>query len=264
MSSRTWFVMCSVAVCGCQAEPQATPTPLNGTVATAGILASPAPGGVFATESAPSAIPVAAPPAQQNPVAAPPAAPAAVDVASAVDVDAAPANPEPPAAGGGWPGFGRSGRSTMDPADVTAQEEPVDITGQEDVQTDLEESGSAAAAPAPLTFDAGSGELQPDGNTVIFRIADGTGGNDWNSEDDPIRIRRGMVLHLIDEDKSTRNGGHQLHTYGQPCPHSNRKIGDGYDCIISERAPLGIQDGVAEHNIFNGIGYLYIEVVENE
>lgn len=112
-------------------------------------------------------------------------------------------------------------------------------------------------------FNAGSGVLQPDGKTVVYRIPDGTGGNDWNSKTKPIRVKRGMTLRLIDDDKSTAAGGHWLHTYGQPCPHSSRAIGTGYDCVISQQAPLGIVSGVAEHNIFNGIGYLYIEVVAN-
>jgi hypothetical protein len=123
-------------------------------------------------------------------------------------------------------------------------------------------TGGAGVATG-TEFNAGSGVLQPDGKTVVYRIPDGTGGNDWNSKTKPIRVKRGMTLRLIDDDKSTAAGGHWLHTYGQPCPHSSRAIGTGYDCVIGQQAPLGIVSGVAEHNIFNGIGYLYIEVVAN-
>jgi hypothetical protein len=98
---------------------------------------------------------------------------------------------------------------------------------------------------------------------VVYRIPDGTGGNDWNDKTKPIRVKRGMTLRLIDDDKSTVAGPHWLHTYGQPCQHGTREIGTGFDCVIGPRAPLGVVPGVAEHNIFNGIGYLYIEVVEN-
>ena len=120
-------------------------------------------------------------------------------------------------------------------------------------------AGSGAVASG--SFDAGSGELQPDGKIVIYRIPNGTGGKDWNRKDDPIRVKHGMTLRLIDEDKSTRAGGHWLHTYGQPCPHGTREIGTGYDCAISQRAPAGLQSGVFEHNVANGIGNLYIDVV---
>ena len=104
--------------------------------------------------------------------------------------------------------------------------------------------------------------MQADGKTVVFHIADGTGGKDWNKKADPILVKRGMVLHLIDDDKSTKAGGHWLHTYGQPCPHATREIGQGYDCNISQKAPTGLVSGVFEHNVANGIGNLYIQVVE--
>ena len=124
-------------------------------------------------------------------------------------------------------------------------------------------SGASDTPAADGSFDAGSGDMQADGKTIIYRIPDGTGGKDWNSKSDPIRAKRGMTVRLIDEDKSTKAGGHWLHPYGRPCPHSSRAIGTGYDCVISQKAPLGIVSGVAEHNIRNGIGYLYIEVVED-
>lgn len=119
-----------------------------------------------------------------------------------------------------------------------------------------------AVAPTP-SFNAGSGVLQPDGKIVVYRIPDGTGGNDWNDKAKPIRVKRGMTLRLIDDDKSTAAGGHWLHTYGQPCVHGNKAIGTGFDCVINQNAPMGLNTGVAEHNIFNGIGRLWIEVVEN-
>jgi hypothetical protein len=115
--------------------------------------------------------------------------------------------------------------------------------------------------PAKSGFNAGSGTALPDGKTVEYHIPDGTGGEDWNPADNPIRVRRGMTLRLIDDDKSTRSGGHWLHTNGQPCPHGLKVIGTGFDCTISMTAPMGKISGVFEHNVANGIGQLHIEVV---
>jgi hypothetical protein len=115
--------------------------------------------------------------------------------------------------------------------------------------------------PAGTGWNAGSGTALPDGKTIEYRIPDGTGGKDWNPKDNPIRVRRGMVLHLVDDDKSTRAGGHWLHTNGQPCTHGLKAIGQGFDCNISMTAPTGLIAGVFEHNVANGIGQLYIEVV---
>jgi hypothetical protein len=119
-------------------------------------------------------------------------------------------------------------------------------------------------APPVSTFNAGSGTALPDGKTVEYRIPDGTGGTDWNPKDNPIRVKRGMVLRLIDEDKSTRSGGHWLHTNGQPCPHGLKAIGTGFDCNVSMNAPIGKISGVFEHNVANGIGQLHIEVVADK
>jgi hypothetical protein len=121
--------------------------------------------------------------------------------------------------------------------------------------------GGSAAPAAISSFDAGSGTMDPDGKTVVYHIPDGTGGKDWNPADKPIKVRHGMVLHLIDDDKSTKAGGHWLHTNGQPCPHAFVAIGKGYDCNISQNAPMGVIQGTFEHNVANGIGRIYIEVV---
>lgn len=115
--------------------------------------------------------------------------------------------------------------------------------------------------PAGTGWNAGSGTALPDGKTIEYHIPDGTGGKDWNPKDNPIRVRRGMVLRLVDDDKSTRAGGHWLHTNGQPCTHGLKAIGQGFDCNISMTAPTGLISGVFEHNVANGIGQLYIEVV---
>lgn len=129
-------------------------------------------------------------------------------------------------------------------------------------------AGSAAAAtPAAAAvpvggFDAGSGMMQSDGKTVVYHIPDGTGGKDWNPKDKPIRVGRGMTLRLVDDDKSTKSGGHWLHTNGQPCGHGVKAIGAGFDCVVKSNAPYGVVSGTFEHNVANGIGRVYIEVVE--
>jgi hypothetical protein len=125
-------------------------------------------------------------------------------------------------------------------------------------------SAPATMPPVASTFNAGSGVALPDGKTVEYRIPDGTGGTDWNPKDNPVRVKRGMVLRLIDEDKSTRSGGHWLHTNGQPCPHGLKAIGTGFDCNVSMNAPIGKISGVFEHNVANGIGQLHIEVVADK
>jgi hypothetical protein len=120
----------------------------------------------------------------------------------------------------------------------------------------------AAPAPAAVSgFDAGSGTLDADGKTVIYHIPDGTGGKDWNPKDKPIRVSHGMVLRLIDDDKSTKSGGHWLHTNGQPCSHATKAIGAGFDCKVNNNAPMGVISGTFEHNVANGIGRVYIEIV---
>jgi cytoskeletal protein RodZ len=119
--------------------------------------------------------------------------------------------------------------------------------------------------PAPSTetpasgFDAGSGMMQADGTTVVYHIPDGTGGGDWNPMSMPIRVRRGMTIRFVDDD-TTKD--HQLHTSGQPCSHGFAPIGEGFDCAIRDNAPLGLVNGVYDHNGAGGRGRVYIEVVE--
>lgn len=122
-------------------------------------------------------------------------------------------------------------------------------------------SPAANGGASPSGFNAGSGTLEADAKTVSYHIPDGTGGKDWNPKDKPIRVKRGMTLRLVDDDKSTRSGGHWLHTNGQPCPHGLKAIGSGFDCVIGRNAPYGVVSGTFEHNVANGIGRIYIEVV---
>ena len=224
-----------------QYQPPASPVQPAGQAGAATIPTPVAP----ATPPVSSAPIIPQPPAAATPTPTPAPAPAAAPSSSAAGAPALAPAP-PPAIGGAGP---RTGAPPASPAAPPA-------------------SAAGASAPAPGStpdvatgFDAGSGMLQPDGKVVVFRIADGTGGKDWNKKDKPIRVKRGMTLRLIDDDKSTRAGGHWLHTYGQPCPHGTREIGTGFDCVISQKAPVGLVSGVFEHNVANGIGQLYIEVV---
>lgn len=148
------------------------------------------------------------------------------------------------------------------PAEAVPAKQPVASAGTPAAAGAPATTATAPATPPANGFDAGSGMLQADGKTVIYHIPDGTGGKDWNPKDKPIRVERGWTLRLIDDDKSTRSGGHWLHTNGQPCPHGLKAIGTGFDCKISANAPMGVVSGTFEHNIANGIGRVYIEVVE--
>lgn len=149
------------------------------------------------------------------------------------------------------------------PSDVAAVPPPAAATPAVAVVPPSAPMPTTPATPQlpASTFNAGSGVALPDGKTIEYRIPDGTGGTDWNPSDNPVRVKRGMVLRLIDEDKSTRSGGHWLHTNGQPCPHGLKAIGAGFDCKVSMNAPIGKISGVFEHNVANGIGQLHIEVV---
>lgn len=102
--------------------------------------------------------------------------------------------------------------------------------------------------------------INDESRTVLFEITkDRPSGKDWNSKDEPIQVRRGDVIRIVDLE-----GGHWFHSFGQPCPHGNRAIGSGYDCVINANAPLGpVASYVGEHNIpQHGLARLYIEIVE--
>jgi hypothetical protein len=127
----------------------------------------------------------------------------------------------------------------------------------------------AATAPTPShddaggkgsgAFDAGAGVLQSDGNTVAFHIAPGTGNKDWNSSNNPIRVKRGMVIKIVDDDPNAMPA-HSMHTFGQPCPHPLGTVSaGGNQCVVSQTAPMGIQQGVFDHNG----GLIFIEIVPN-
>ena len=201
-------------------------------------IASPA----GAASAAGAAAPLSAATAHPEPRAVAAAPPPAAAVPPAATPAAAASAPTTPASA---PGASASGAQAPVTSNTTTTATTTTTTMQ----------------PTASTFDAGSGTALPDGQTVEYRIPDGTGGTDWNPRDNPIRVKRGMVLRLIDEDMSTRSGGHWLHTNGQPCPHGLRAIGDGFDCSISMNAPIGRISGVFEHNVANGIGQLHIEIV---
>lgn len=207
------------------------------------------------------AAPISAAPAAHAPVASGLAGAAA----PATAITAATAHPGPEAAvppPAATPAAAATPPPAAAPA-VTAAAAPAIIATTPTTATPAVGSAAtpASTVPAKSGFNAGSGTALPDGKTVEYHIPDGTGGTDWNPKDNPIRVRRGMVLRLIDDDKSTRSGGHWLHTNGQPCPHGLKAIGTGFDCNISMNAPMGKISGVFEHNVANGIGLLHIEVV---
>jgi hypothetical protein len=120
----------------------------------------------------------------------------------------------------------------------------------------------AAASPGdggssnPGAFDAGSGVLQPDGHTVVFTIPAGTGSQDWNTSNRPIRVKRGWTLKMVDDDPGN-TPQHILHTFGQPCPHELEPVSLGGNlCVINAAAPLGMQQGTLDHA--GGLVFIYV------
>ena len=185
----------------------------------------------------PSEVAIAAPTTPPAMIPAPAPPPAQV---------AAPAASPPPTVPMASPIMPAPAPSPMPPAQPTAPSTSPPALGTQ---------GAMEAAPI---FDAGSGTLQADGKTVVFHIVDGTAGKDWNSMDKPVRVERGMTLHLIDDDTLKQ---HLLHTL-ETCIHGSRAIGTGYDCVIQQTAPSGMVNGVYDHNGDGGRGRFYIEVVE--
>lgn len=85
---------------------------------------------------------------------------------------------------------------------------------------------------SPLFVQADGGTAVPDPSVVIFHIPAGTGGNPWNTYDNPIVVKVGQTLRFINDDSIV----HFLHTDGAPCPHGTNEFGPGesYDCVISK------------------------------
>lgn len=67
---------------------------------------------------------------------------------------------------------------------------------------------------------------------VEFHIPAGTNDKPWNSLDNPIMVKRGQTLRLINNDSIE----HFLHTSGAPCSHGSRAFqpGEFYDCVITK------------------------------
>ena len=72
---------------------------------------------------------------------------------------------------------------------------------------------------------------------VEFHIPEGTGNGPWNTPDNPVIVRIGQILRIINKDSVL----HQLHALGEPCEHADDPIepGQHYDCeITTEADPL--------------------------
>ena len=70
-----------------------------------------------------------------------------------------------------------------------------------------------------------------EGRVVEFRIQAGTGLKAWNKASEPVRVKVGDILRIVNDDDIS----HFLHTSGSPCPHGKHPIkpGESYDCIVS-------------------------------
>jgi hypothetical protein len=72
----------------------------------------------------------------------------------------------------------------------------------------------------------------PESDEIVeFHIPAGTGDKAWNTLANPIMVKRGQILRLINDDSIE----HFLHTNGAPCPHGSHafKTGEFYDCAIT-------------------------------
>ncbi len=87
----------------------------------------------------------------------------------------------------------------------------------------------------------------------VFRIANGTNANPWNSSASPIVVYVGQTLRICNDDAVS----HQLHTDGNPCAHQPATMARGqfYDCAITNitgapaNAPYtGLYDHIAGTN----------------
>ena len=83
-------------------------------------------------------------------------------------------------------------------------------------------------------------------NRTVFRIANATGTNAWNSSASPIVVFVGQVLRVCNDDSVA----HQLHTDGVPCTTQAASMTKGqfYDCAISTNTGTNATTGV-----FNGL-----------
>lgn len=65
---------------------------------------------------------------------------------------------------------------------------------------------------------------------VEFRIPPGTGSGSWNLPSQPMVVRVGQILRIINDDSTP----HLLHALGEPCEHGEDPMNQGehYDCPI--------------------------------
>jgi hypothetical protein len=104
-------------------------------------------------------------------------------------------------------------------------------------------SATPPSSPGSISPEPGAQPLPPSENrgpsVVEFRIRAGTGRGEWNTRDNPVVVRPGQAIRIINDDTV----GHVLHTDGRPCPHgdTSRSIRTGgfYDCAIPRNTPSG-------------------------
>jgi hypothetical protein len=89
--------------------------------------------------------------------------------------------------------------------------------------------------------------------TVEFRIAAGTGSKPWNSQSEPLKLKVGQKLKIINDDSTA----HWLHTDGAPCGHGNNTQANGgsYTCVLSRPFSGDLHD-----HLYDSSGFFYIEV----
>jgi hypothetical protein len=86
---------------------------------------------------------------------------------------------------------------------------------------------------------------ETDGSLVEFRIPANTGARAWNSSENPVRVKVGDTLRIINDDSIS----HRLHTFDRPCPHQDgeSRPGEFYDCVVSTTVDPQV-DLLYDHN----------------
>lgn len=96
--------------------------------------------------------------------------------------------------------------------------------------------------------------------TIVFRIAAGTGSNAWNSRDTTLVARRGDTLRIVNDDTVS----HQLHTTGTPFPHPAVDTAPGQSTDFLLQTPFDpVQQGPLYDHMHGQQAQFWLRVVDN-
>jgi hypothetical protein len=134
---------------------------------------------------------------------------------------------------------GRKTSDDEDSAKYSKSDENPNINHSEDLKAngaqkdDVSKNQTAAnSAPSPNTQNPQPNLTATNSNVVTFVIPKGTGRGAWNTPGNPIRVKVGQTLQVVNED-STR---HQFHTNGSPFGHPFTAIAPGQKATFQIRS----------------------------